>query len=57
MLVDILGGIFSFLSLFFRKDLDIAAFVSYSSAFSSFILPIHPLICRIGVLRSCRRTR
>ncbi|OXG22212.1 integral membrane protein [Cryptococcus neoformans Tu401-1] len=30
MLVDILGGIFSFLSLFFRKDLDIAAFVSYA---------------------------
>ena len=25
--VDILGGIFSFLSLFFREDLDIAAFV------------------------------
>lgn len=25
--VDILGGVFSFLSLFFRSDLDIAAFV------------------------------
>lgn len=25
--VDILGGVFSFLSLFFRADLDIAAFV------------------------------
>lgn len=25
--VDILGGVFSFLSLFFREDLDIAAFV------------------------------
>ncbi|ORY23042.1 hypothetical protein BCR39DRAFT_550133 [Naematelia encephala] len=28
MAVDILGGIFSFLSLFFRNNLDIAAFVS-----------------------------
>lgn len=39
MVVDILGGVFSFLSLFFREDLDIAAFVSYSSAFPSFTLP------------------
>ncbi|KAL0250353.1 hypothetical protein I308_102526 [Cryptococcus tetragattii IND107] len=30
MVVDILGGVFSFLSLFFRNHLDIAAFVSYS---------------------------
>ncbi|WVQ71640.1 hypothetical protein IAR50_001180 [Cryptococcus sp. DSM 104548] len=29
MAVDILGGIFSFASLFFRTDLDVAAFVSY----------------------------
>ena len=28
MAVDILGGVFSFLSLFFRPDLDVAAFVS-----------------------------
>lgn len=41
MVVDILGGVFSFLSLFFRNDLDIAAFVSFSSAllFFPFILP------------------
>ncbi|KIR32460.1 integral membrane protein [Cryptococcus deuterogattii MMRL2647] len=30
MAVDILGGIFSFLSLFFRESLDIAGFVSYA---------------------------
>ncbi|GFZ46145.1 hypothetical protein JCM24511_04392 [Saitozyma sp. JCM 24511] len=30
MAVDILGGIFSFLSLFFRDSLDVAAFVSYA---------------------------
>ncbi|EIW69705.1 hypothetical protein TREMEDRAFT_30677 [Tremella mesenterica DSM 1558] len=30
MAVDMLGGIFSFLSLFFRPKLDIAAFVSYA---------------------------
>ncbi|WVQ78102.1 hypothetical protein IAT38_000183 [Cryptococcus sp. DSM 104549] len=30
MAVDILGGIFSFLSLFFRTELDVAAFVSYA---------------------------
>ncbi|KAK4688658.1 hypothetical protein P7C73_g1464, partial [Tremellales sp. Uapishka_1] len=29
MAVDILGGVFSFLSLFFRAKLDVAAFVSY----------------------------
>ena len=28
MAVDILGGVFSFLSLFFRPNLDVAAFVS-----------------------------
>ncbi|AFR93270.1 integral membrane protein [Cryptococcus neoformans] len=30
MAIDILGGVFSFLSLLFRKDLDIAGFVSYA---------------------------
>lgn len=30
MAIDILGGVFSFLSLFFRPKLDIAAFVSYA---------------------------
>lgn len=39
MVVDILGGVFSFLSLFFRNHLDIAAFVSRPSTFFPFILP------------------
>lgn len=34
MAVDILGGIFSFLSLFFRESLDIAGFVSPPSPIS-----------------------
>lgn len=43
MAVDILGGIFSFLSLFFRESLDIAGFVSPSIGcfFPTILPPIH----------------
>jgi hypothetical protein len=43
MAVDILGGIFSFLSLFFRDSLDVAAFVSISAALMNrLVSPLHP---------------
>lgn len=41
MAIDILGGVFSFLSLLFRKDLDIAGFASLPSALFFILPPIH----------------
>lgn len=50
MVVDILGGVFSFLSLFFRNDLDIAAFVSFLICL---FFPLHHAAHPLILLHRC----
>lgn len=57
MAIDILGGVFSFLSLLFRKDLDIAGFVSPPPSASSSSCHRFTNMFYIGVLCSCCRAR
>lgn len=57
MAIDILGGVFSFLSLLFRKDLDIAGFVSLPPSASPSSCHRFTNMFYIGVVCSCCRAR